>query len=85
MFTRLRNLKEILFPTPPKCQHEWHPCITHNLTYNEDRPARQCGLCKEWQPLTAEQFYAQFGESFYVALKKQHPAMQQGKIVEEKK
>ena len=80
----LQRVNEFFSPSEPMCLHEWHPCIARNITYNEDKPSRQCIWCKQWQPLTAEQFYAQFGESFYVMVKKQQPAMQQGKIVEEK-
>lgn len=54
----------------PPCEHDWRPCVAQLVAWNESKPARQCLWCKEWQPLTSEQFYAQFGEHFYVAAKR---------------
>jgi hypothetical protein len=51
----------------PPCPHKWRPCVVNSYTYGEQKPARICDICKDWQPLTPEQFYAQFGESFYAA------------------
>ena len=50
----------------PVCEHEWRPCIVSLHTWGgEKRPARQCLWCKQWQPLTEAQFYAEFGEGFF--------------------
>lgn len=51
----------------PRCEHEWRPCVVDSFTYGEKKPARICAHCKDWEPLTPGQFYALFGESFYVA------------------
>lgn len=62
-------LKRWLGMKPP-CQHDWRPCVARLLAWGEYRPSRICGLCKDWEPLTEEQFYSQFGESFYIASQK---------------
>jgi hypothetical protein len=53
------------FGYEPPCAHRWRPIVAQLVGWNESKPARQCAICKEWQPLSDEQFYAQFGESFY--------------------
>lgn len=53
----------------PPCEHIWRPAIAvlHNWG-DERKPIRRCAICKDWEPLTEEQFFAQFGETFYAAL-----------------
>lgn len=52
------------------CVHDWRPCVTQLVAWHESKPARICALCKDWEPLTEGEFYAQFGENFYEAAQK---------------
>lgn len=52
---------------PKPCDHLWRPCVARLLAWREAKPARICGLCNTWEPLTEEQFFAQFGENFFSA------------------
>lgn len=55
------------------CAHTWRPCIAVLHTWgNERRPARVCDRCKDWEPLTPEQFFAEFGENFYALAAKEN-------------
>ena len=67
---RVKSWLKWVFAGAPACEHEWRPCIVDSFTYGEKKPARICADCKAWEPLTPEQFYAQFGENFYTAARK---------------
>jgi hypothetical protein len=58
-------------PEKPKCHHDWSPCIVTLHAWQEKKPARICNFCRKWEPLTEIEFYAQFGESFLVAAKRE--------------
>lgn len=65
MLEKIKYAFRVLLNKPEPCQHDWRPIVAQLHGWNERKPARQCLWCKEWQPLTDEQFYAQFGEHFY--------------------
>lgn len=58
-------LRKLLFRRKKEHQHLWRPCVTFLPTYQGARPSRKCD-CGVFEPLTEQQFYAQFGEQFYV-------------------
>jgi hypothetical protein len=62
----LKRLKNFFSPQTQICKHIWRPCLAVLHTWSDERkPSRICALCKDWEPLTEEQFFAQFGETFY--------------------
>lgn len=46
------------------CEHKWRPCVVELHDWNRARPARICCKCHNWELLSDEEFFAQFGESF---------------------
>lgn len=69
---------KIWFGVKPPCRHFWRPCVVLLHTWgDEKRPAAVCTRCNDWRPLTPEQFFAEFGESFWI-LAHSHPAKGRG-------
>lgn len=66
----LQRLWEKLFGNEPPCDHDWRPCVAVLHTWPQKRPARICSKCGAMNPLTEQQFFAEFGESFYSAMKR---------------
>jgi len=48
----------------PRCKHRWRPVLVR--FYPVTKPARQCQHCRTWEPLSDAEFYAQFGETFFL-------------------